>query len=115
MITLSIPEATPSLNAVNRMHWSRRNRLRGEWQWLVKAEVLNRKIHVKASEHANVTITRYGPRVLDHDNLVGGAKQIVDSLVWEGFLIDDTPAHLTTTYVQHIGKPSRTVVRIETV
>lgn len=113
MFTLNIPMPTPSLNAVNKMHWSVRNRLRGEWQWLVKAAVLQDRIHVSSSEHVNVTIDRYGPRALDNDNFVGGAKQLMDSLVWEGFLIDDTPAHLTACYHQHIGKPARTLVRIE--
>lgn len=114
MIMLSLPMPTPSLNAVNKMHWSRRNRLRGDWQWLVKAAVLQERIRVQCSEHVTITIDRYGPRVLDQDNFIGGAKQLLDSLVWEGFMADDTPEHLTATYHQHIGKPARTLVRIET-
>lgn len=60
-----------------------------------------------------VTIDRWGPRLCDHDNIVGGAKQLIDALVAEGFLVDDSPAHLQATYRQHVGKPYRTEVRIE--
>lgn len=112
-ITLNLDKATPSLNEVNKMHWSQRNRLRGEWQWLVKAAVLNDRVTVVTHEKAKITIERYGPRRLDHDNLVGGAKQLMDSLVREGFVVDDSPKHLLPEYRQHIDKIPRTLVHIE--
>lgn len=113
MITLCLEAATPSLNAMNKMHWARRHRLRGQWQWLVKAAVLNDKVTVKTIPNAKVTIERYGAKKLDHDNFVGGAKQLIDSLVQEGFLVDDSPSHVSIRYVQHIDKTSRTLVHIE--
>jgi Holliday junction resolvase RusA-like endonuclease len=113
VITLVLEEATPSLNTVNKMHWARRHRLRGQWQWLVKAAVLNDRIQVKVIPAARITVERYSPRKLDHDNLVGGCKQLIDSLVREGFLVDDSPAHLTANYVQHVDKTPRTIVHIE--
>jgi len=64
-------------------------------------------------EHVRLKIERYGARLLDFDNFVSGTKPLTDSLVAEGFILDDSPAHLTAEYHQHIGKPHRTVVRIE--
>ncbi len=115
MITLDLPMAVPSLNAMNKMHWAKRNRLRGQWQWLVKAAVLNDRIRVRVVPKAKITIERYGPKKLDNDNFVGGAKQLVDSLVREGFLVDDSPDHLVAQYIQHISKTARTIVHIEDV
>lgn len=115
MITLDLPMAVPSLNAMNKMHWAKRNRLRGQWQWLVKAAVLNDRIRVRVISQAKITIERYGPKKLDNDNFVGGAKQLVDSLVREGFLVDDSPDHLVAQYIQHISKTARTIVHIEDV
>lgn len=113
MITLDLPMAVPSLNAMNKMHWAKRNRLRGEWQWLVKAAVLNDRIKVHIIPRAKLTIERYGPKKLDNDNFVGGAKQLIDSLVNEGFLVDDSPEHLVAQYIQHIDRTHRTIVHIE--
>lgn len=112
-LTLSLDQATPSLNEVNKMHWSQRNKMRGQWQWLVRAAVLNDKVTVVQHQKARVTIERYGPRRLDHDNLVGGAKQLMDSIVREGFVVDDSPEHLLTEYRQHIDRTPRTIVHIE--
>jgi Holliday junction resolvase RusA-like endonuclease len=112
-ITLSLDKATPSLNELKGLHWSRMHKLRGEWQWLVKAAVLNDRVTVKLLPKARITIERYGPRRLDHDNLVGGCKQLVDSLVREGFVKDDSPDHLVTQYFQHIDQVPRTIVHIE--
>jgi hypothetical protein len=57
-----------------------------------------------------VVITRYG-KTLDYGNLVGGAKPLVDALVHEGVLYDDSPTYLADTYLQAEGKP-RIVVEV---
>ena len=36
----------------------------------------------------------------DRDNLVGGMKAVVDALVLQGLLVDDTPAHAELHYGQ---------------
>lgn len=114
MILLDLPRATLSRNALDKMHWSRRNRLRGEWQWLVRAAVLEAKIEVVRQAHGFLTIERIAPRKLDPDNFSGGCKQLQDALVQEGFFVDDDEKHLTTIYIQTVGKPPRTIVRINT-
>lgn len=112
MITLELPEAIPSRNEVDKMHWAERNRLRGSWQWFVKAAILNKRLRVQRTDPGILSIERISPRKLDRDNFVGGCKQLQDALVREGFFVDDTEAHLTTTYIQTCGRPPRTIVRI---
>lgn len=115
MITLELPMAVPSLNAISKMHWAERNRVTGQWRWFIRIAVLNGKITVKKFDPAKVTIERFGRRKLDDDNFRGGAKQLMDSLVNEGFLADDSPEHLVAQYIQHISKTARTIVHIEDV
>lgn len=114
MIVLDIPESTPSLNVTQRLHWVKRHQLREKWQWLIKAARLEARAYPKAPlNKAKITFERFGPKTLDHDNLVGGCKIAGDCLVREGFIVDDTPACIGQPhYLQHIG-PRRTIIRIE--
>jgi hypothetical protein len=114
MITLEIPEKTPSLNRLMRAHWSNRHPQREYWQWLVREARLTAKLSPpQAPSKVRVTITRYGSKILDHDNLVGGAKLLVDALVREGFAKDDRPEHMETIYFQHVLKPHGMTVSIQ--
>ena len=114
MIVLDIPDSTPSLNVSQNLHWSKRHRLRARWQWLVKAARLDAKVYaVKPLAKARVTYERFGPKILDHTNMVGGCKILEDCLVREGFFVDDNPDCVgQPQYFQNIG-PRRTIVRIE--
>jgi hypothetical protein len=114
MITLTIPAATPSVNRLHGFHWSLKARERKKWGWLVRIARMGLPAPLYAPEHVSLTIERYGPRLLDYDNYVAGTKFLTDQLVAEGFAVDDSPAHMTVRYVQHVGKPPRTVVRIGT-
>jgi len=113
MMILDIPEATPSLNRVFQGHWSRRHALRNKWAWLVRAARLEAKLFpTQPLQKAKLTIERWGPKRLDHDNYVAGCKGMIDSLRVEGFIVDDSPGHIEARYIQHIGK-RRTRVCIE--
>jgi len=102
---LDIPESTPSLNYVFKGHWSNRHRLRVKWGWLVRAARLEAKLFPTSPlQKAKITVERWGPKTLDRDNLIGGCKAMIDSLKVEGFIVDDSPEHVETTFIQHIGK-----------
>jgi len=114
MIELTIPEATPSLNRMLGHHWKNKHDLRKHWGWLVRAARLNAKIYPKAPlPKAKVTITRHGRRICDTDNLIGGQKILIDSLVKEGILENDTPDHVELIVKQIVTKTPHTVVQIE--
>lgn len=116
MITLTIPEASPSLNEHKWKHWSKHLRLRKHWSMLVLVAKNEAKIfNAHPVDPALVTIIREGHRLLDHDNFVGGAKSLVDSLRDQRLIADDSPAHATFTYEQRqVPKASypRTLVEI---
>lgn len=116
MIELSFPVPTPSANQLWGHHWSRKARERKKWGWMVRGERLRLQklgaLPERVSLPAVITIDRYGARMLDQDNAVSGMKWLIDALVAEGFLVDDSPSHLQATYRQHVGKPYRTVVTI---
>ena len=114
IIVLDIQESTPSLNVTQRLHWVKYHQLSAKWQWLVRAARLEARVFLKAPlAKARITFERFGPKLLDNDNLVGGCKILADWLVKEGLIADDKPECIGQPhYVQHIG-PRRTIVRIE--
>jgi len=112
VITLTIPEATPSANVTLWAHWAVKARLRKKWAWLVRVAKLNAQIAPESLLGASVRIDRYGKRQLDHDNFVAGCKSLVDSLVAEKLIAGDNPDQVTITYLQHKGSPGHTVVTI---
>jgi len=117
MITLSIPEASPSMNEMKGKHWSHYHGMRRHWSMLVL--VAKTEAHVPFRDpfdKAVVRILREGRRLLDFDNLVGGTKVLTDSLREQRLIVDDSPAHLTITVSQRLvprnGYP-RTIVEID--
>lgn len=115
MIVLEIPESTPSLNKTMRGHWSKQYRVRSRWHWLVRMARINAKVFTPPKyAKARVMIERTGPRLLDHDNLAGGAKFLIDGLRHEGLIENDTPAHIQPQFHQIVDRKIRqTIVRIE--
>ncbi len=116
--TFLIERDAPSLNArmVNsgpRGFLYRRER--DTWCWELRAVRLLRKMP-KATGRRRVTLTRiYGgqQKERDVDNLIGGAKCVVDALVDEGMLKDDSPALAEIHYAQSHGRPRGMLFTIE--
>jgi hypothetical protein len=101
MITLTIPEASPSLNEHKWQHWSRQSKIRKHWSMLVLVARNQQKIfNPTPIDQALVTITREGYKLLEYDNLVGGAKGLVDSLRDHHLIVDDDEKHVTVIYQQ---------------
>lgn len=114
MIELEINEATPSLNPLLGQFWAKRHKDRKRWRWLVRAARLAADAFPTAPlQKARITIVRHGRRQLDTDNLYGGTKLLVDSLVREGFVIDDSPDHIELIVTQKLTKTPKTTIRIE--
>jgi len=123
-------EPWPTLNRLLRMSRFARPRQKKRYRRLASATALMYGWKVPdPSEidqfHTMLWLARVGPRVLDHDNLVGGAKCVVDGLcaspyrvrtkrggwavarhsdgsvfrMW-GLFADDSPKYLTVHYKQ---------------
>ncbi len=66
-----------------------------------------------APRKRKVTFTRHSSGTLDYGNMVGGMKPLLDALVLEGFLFDDSPAWLDDTYEQAKCRRGEGFVEIE--
>ena len=88
---------------------------RDAWAWHIRAHRLDKRIPVAVGLR-RLTLTRLiGPRgrEFDRDNLAGGLKPVVDSIVRERLLIDDRPEHAEVHYLQERGKAFRLDVLLE--
>jgi hypothetical protein len=105
VITLSIPEPTPSLNEHKWKHWSHHKKLRRHWSMLVLL-ARSAQLHAGAPSskalphHANVEVTRFGKRSLDRDNFMGGLKCLLDGLKDHRLIMDDDAKHMTLIATQ---------------
>lgn len=107
-----------SLNArvsnVGSARW-RYAKERDAWSWLVRAAKLKHGI-TPATGRRRMTLTRIyarGQRALDDDNLKGGTKPLVDAIVREGLLGDDTRAWLELHHDQEPGTERAVRVLLE--
>ena len=88
---LIMPRLTPSLNKLIRMHWRERQALNRTWDWEVKAAM--RETYQEITfEHPKrmVRIISYRKKISDDDNFVGGLKPLIDALVHNHLLVDDS-------------------------
>jgi hypothetical protein len=100
-ITIMLPFATPSQNAYQRWHWRRRSELRDTCQMIIRVFLRVRPLpQARAPYRATVSVLRLGKRMLDYGNLVGGCKPVLDALVREGVIRDDSPRWVAEQYNQ---------------
>ena len=97
---LILETVTPSLNITSREHrYSRdKKKRKTDYLWELKAQMLNHKIRkANVGESFSIRIEQYRNKLLDYDNLVGGAKQLLDCLHDTAimFIWDDDPDYLT--------------------
>lgn len=90
-VHLVMPRLTPSLNKLLAMHWRERQALNRTWDWEVK--VAMRETYEEITfDHPKrkVRIISYRKRIMDSDNFVGGLKPMIDALVLNHLLVDDS-------------------------
>lgn len=111
-IRFELPFATPSQNVLQKWHWSRRSKLRDDVQMLIRCQMRSPLTPIKVK--MGVEVTRMGARELDYGNLVGGCKPVIDAIVREGLLYDDSPTWLIEDYRQlRVAKDAeRTVILV---
>jgi len=107
-----------SLNRLMRMHHTQVKRFETGIRWQIRANLARLRkegVEPKATGKRSVHLTRIGAKLLDEDNLAG-AKPIIDALVKEGLLVDDSPQWANIVFSQVQSKdPSlrRTVIELE--
>ncbi len=121
VVQFTLAKPVKLLNKTLRMHW----RERGRYAKALSAEIA--KAHggiAEPMQRARVEIVRYSVKEPDQDGLLGGAKQLIDTLLVRserhphglGYIVDDSPAHLVLD-VRHEKaanlKSQGTTVRIQ--
>lgn len=102
-----------SLNQLLRQHWATRRKHLEDWEWAIKAAFNG--LPPRAKGRMRVRITSYRTKFLDKDNLIGGAKPLVDALRNQGLIKDDSPQHVEIEYhqIKVRGDHAKTVVELE--
>lgn len=88
----------PSLNVWQRMHWTKRRKIKEKIKWLIVQARPKRY-----EEKVFCLVVRYG-RKLDKDNLYASFKPLGDALIAYGVTRDDTSEWLDYKMVQKKGK-----------
>ena len=89
-----LPITIKSRNILDRMHWSKKSMLKKEYALLIRNQMKLKKHYsdpVKEPTFFTLEIVSYRKRYLDFDNLVGGCKQLIDAMIEEQFIWDDSP------------------------
>lgn len=90
---IRIPFAIPSRNTLDKMHWSKKRKLQNEYRLFVRQQMTKYKISKWIIPKMGGSIYLQSVKkyqIRDYDNLMGGAKLMIDALVKEGFILDDT-------------------------
>lgn len=95
--TIKIPVALKSRNAIDKLHWAAKMRLRKEYQVFIRQQMSHFRLKkAEPGEKLTLEVTTFRKRrILDHENI--DTKQLIDALVNEGFIWDDAE--------KYIGKP----------
>jgi|TARA_R100000479_G_C6249512_1_gene151858 hypothetical protein len=100
-----LPITIKSRNVLDRLHWAKKSMLKKEYALLIRNQMrLNDIEQVKDPKKLNLSIVSVRKRLLDYDNLVGGCKQLIDALIEENYIYDDSPKWLEMNIQQVLNK-----------
>ncbi len=116
MITLEIPEPTPSNNELMREYAHPRARMAEQerWNYLIRAAMSRGDLNAML-ELCEIVIHRFGSRPLDWDNMGGGCKFTLDALRHNNLITDDKPKVVKRLHLEQHKvhrKDARTLVEI---
>ena len=102
-----LPITIKSRNVLDRLHWAKKRRLKQEYALLIRNQMRTKPHYGKLiTEPTKFTleIVSYRKRYLDFDNLVGGCKQLLDAMIEEQFIWDDSPKWIDLRVKQVLNK-----------
>ncbi len=93
--TMILDVTIKSRNILDRLHWAEKRRLKQEYALLIRNQMrLGNYEEAKQKQFFTLEIVSWRKRLLDYDNLVGGCKQLIDAMIDENFIWDDSPKFL---------------------
>jgi hypothetical protein len=106
-----------SLNKLLRMHYQERRRLRLKYMWemrLVLQELGEIIPDYPEEERKKLRIVSFGTKLMDKENLYGGAKVLIDAIKGLRLIYDDSPDWIDCKVLQDTkDKKRRTEIVIE--
>lgn len=99
MIQATIPGPLPSLNALLKMHWAKRKRLKD--QYILILPKRQRRIKKKTAVGIEVF---HKTRRFDTDNLYGAVKPILDALRHNNLIYQDSPRWIDLNVSQSLDR-----------
>ena len=101
---ITLPLKINSRNILDRQHWAVKKRSKQEFALFIRNQMRLRRIPPCDCATYKVSILSLRKKKLDYDNLVGGCKQLIDALIDEKFIYDDSPDYLEIDFAQTIVK-----------
>lgn len=130
MYIFEIPSLFPTLNETSRMAHYSIKRVKQLWLKHLHNIMMVKGYRPKEPfKKAHIDIVRYSNKEPDYDNMVGGCKYLIDLFTTPqlqehghvknkyglGFIVDDSPEHLTASYRWEKCNPlnKKTVITIK--
>ena len=107
--TIDIDHRVFSRNMIDKMHWAKKQRLKGQYRILIRNQMRLHKIK-PTEEKCELRINCYVKRLMDYDNVVGGLKQFIDAMCTENFIHDDSPKWLDIVEIKQIKAPDFKII-----
>ena len=105
-----MPPALNGSNGLMRMHWSKKTKLKEQFQFLILVQSKKR-----FSGKVKVTLKNYAIALMDWDNLASRFKLIGDALEKNGQLLDDSPKTISEFYLEQHRVRKKDQVRLEVI
>ena len=112
---LRLEKTILSRNKFTGRKWYKERSYSKDWEWELRAACGSKGLPKADGEKKKIIITSVRVRLLDHDNLVGGCKGLVDAMKRLEMIVDDSPDWVDIEYDQKVRSYSahcQTVVEI---
>ena len=107
---ITLPIKVESRNKLDKQHWAVKRKSKQYYALFIRNQMRLKQIKVAEKKKYKLVILSYRKKKLDFDNLVGGCKQLIDALVDEGFIYDDSPDYIDLNVAQYIAKEYETII-----
>ena len=107
---LVLPLKIKSANEILKQHWATRRKSKQEYKLFIRNQMKLKSIKKAKCAKYNIKILSYRKRLLDFDNLVSGCKSLLDAMIEENLIYDDSPDYIEAEYKQYKSKELHTII-----